>query len=241
MAKSRIVDTIFWEDNYTANLDPTEKLLFLYFLTNGSTNICGIYQITLKKVAVETGFEKDMVEKILCRFERDDKIFYREGWLGIKNFIKHQNQNSPQVKKGIERELELVPKSLKSIVFGEGIDTLSHLTKPNLTKPNEAHSADKPRKKVEFTKLGAEVLKLFEEVDPKNKLYYANTTQRKACEFLLEEYGIENVKKAIKILPQINRKKLFIGQVTTPVELINKWVKIAGALAQEKTPKVLIV
>ena len=68
MAKNRLIDTIFWEDNYTANLDPIEKLLFLYFLTNSSTSICGIYQVTLKKIAVETGIDREMVEKILKRF-----------------------------------------------------------------------------------------------------------------------------------------------------------------------------
>ena len=127
MAKNRMVNTIFWEDNYTANLDPIEKLLFLYFLTNSSTSICGIYQITLKKIAVETGIDKEMVEKILGRFANDKKIFYEEGWVGIKNFTKHQNQNSPKIKKGIEIELENVPKSIKKMVLGKGIDTLSHL------------------------------------------------------------------------------------------------------------------
>lgn len=133
MAKNRLVDTIFWEDNYTANLDPIEKLLFLYFLTNSSTSICGAYQITIKKIAVETGIDKDMAEKIISRFQKDQKMFYQDGWLGIKNFIKHQNQRSPQIKKGIEAELEEVPESLKTLILQqtEGIDTLSHLIQSN--------------------------------------------------------------------------------------------------------------
>src|SRR4051794_28147400 len=126
MAKNRMIDTVFWEDNYTANLDPIEKLLFLYFLTNSSTTICGTYQITLKKVAAETGIDREMVEKIVNRFARDEKMFYVDGWLGIRNFIKHQNQNSPKIKRGIEIELEGVPDHVKDIVFGKGIDTLSH-------------------------------------------------------------------------------------------------------------------
>ena len=128
MAKNRLVDTIFWEDNYTANLDPIEKLMFLYFLTNSSTSICGAYQITIKKIAVETGIDKDMVEKVLARFEKDGKVFYREGWIGIKNFIKHQNQRSPKIKKGIELYLEEVPENIKTLILNktEGIDTLSH-------------------------------------------------------------------------------------------------------------------
>jgi hypothetical protein len=123
-----MVDTIFWEDNYTANLDPTEKLLFLYFLTNSSTSICGIYQITLKKIAAETGVDKEMIEKILTRFKKDKKMFYENGWLGLRNFIKHQNQNSPKVKTGIENALKDIPETIKALVFDKrkGIDTLSH-------------------------------------------------------------------------------------------------------------------
>jgi len=138
MAKSRVVNTRFWDDCYIADLDPTEKLLFLYFLTNNSTNISGIYEIPLKKVAIETGIDKEMVEKIVSRFTKDGKIFYVNGWVCLRNFVKNQNQQSPQVKKGIERELELIPSHILEIFIGlgYGIDTLSHLTKPNLTKPN---------------------------------------------------------------------------------------------------------
>lgn len=139
-----MVDTIFWEDYYTANLDPIEKLLFLYFLTNSSTSICGVYQITIKKIAVETGIDKDMVEKIMGRFERDNKIFYEEGWVAIKNFIKHQNQKSPKIKKGIKSELENSPKKLKDLILQEikGIDTLSHTnTNTNINRNTKTHCA----------------------------------------------------------------------------------------------------
>ena len=76
MAKQRMINTKIWSDNYFEELDPTEKLLFLYFLTNIYTNICGIYEIPLKIIAVETGIDKEMVKKILQRFESDKKIFY---------------------------------------------------------------------------------------------------------------------------------------------------------------------
>src|SRR5687768_3622653 len=110
MAKHRMVNTRFWDDTYISNLDPTEKLLFLYFLTNTSTSICGIYEISLKKAAVETGIDRDMVAKVLDRFARDKRIVYVDGWVGIVNFVKHQNQGSPKVQKGIEVGLANVPK-----------------------------------------------------------------------------------------------------------------------------------
>lgn len=138
MSRQRMINTRFWDDDYTSNLDPIEKLMFLYFLSNTSTNICGIYEIPLKKVAMDTGIDKEMVNKIVDRFTRDGKIFYHNGWVCLKNFIKNQNQRSPQVLTGIQREMEEVPQEIMDIFIGYGypMDTLLHLTKPNLTKPN---------------------------------------------------------------------------------------------------------
>lgn len=108
MAKSRYVNTRIWDDDYFSNLDPIEKLLFLYLLTNSSTEICGVYEIPLKNIAVDTGIDKEMVEKVLIRFASNDKIYYIKGYIAIKNFIKHQTIN-PSIKRGIESGLNKVP------------------------------------------------------------------------------------------------------------------------------------
>ena len=153
MAKNRMINTRFWDDQYVSDLDPIEKLLFLYLLTNPATNICGVYEIPLKTIAMDTGIEKEMVQKVLTRFERDGKVIYRNGWVAIVNFIKHQNQKSPQVQKGIEEELKKAPSEILSLLQTEGMHTLSHLTKLNLTKPNST----KP-KKLRFGELGKVML-----------------------------------------------------------------------------------
>lgn len=231
-----MINTRFWDDTYTSNLDPIEKLLFLYFLTNTSTSICGVYEIPLKKIANETGIDKEMVEKILSRFERDNKVVFRDGWIGVINFIKNQNQQSPKVKKGIEIELAKCPNFMKDIVLGKGMDTLSHSnTNSNLTKLNTSAKAE--GKAIKFNPLGAEILKAFEEVDPKNKTYYANKTQRSSCDFLIDEYGLDKVLQAIKILPKINTQKLYIKQITTPYELKENWVKVGNAVKQKVEQK----
>lgn len=145
MAKERIVNTKFWTDNYITTLDPVEKLLFLYFITNPLTNISGVYELPIKQIAFDSGIESDMVRKIVDRFERDGKVFLRDGWIGIRNFIKNQHTKSADVQEGIKRELSLAPKSILIATFGRGcieggvmVGGMSHilnLTKPNLTKP----------------------------------------------------------------------------------------------------------
>jgi hypothetical protein len=221
MSKQRMVDTRFWDDAYTSNLDPIEKLMFLYFLTNTSTNISGIYEIPLKKIANETGIDKDMVEKIISRFEKDHKIYYREGWVGIVNFIKHQNQKSPQVMKGIERELEDVPGEIKGLVL-EGMHTLSHLTKPNLTKLNLQGEQSSPEIPL--------LIKEFESINPAINRMYGNKTQRKACEDLLKLYDFDRLIKIIKeTLPKTNAMQYF-PTITTPLQLLEKYTSLESAI-----------
>lgn len=141
MAKERMVNTKFWDDTYIANLDPIEKLLYLYFLTNPLTNICGIYEIQLRRIAFDTGIDRDMVLKILDRFAKDKKIYYLEGWLAIKNFAKHQKDN-PKVKKGIEIAMQQVPSEIIDRIYKENGDRLSHSNSNSNSNLNtNAHSA----------------------------------------------------------------------------------------------------
>lgn len=127
-----MVNTAFWDDSYIINLDPVEKLLFLYLLTNTLTNISGIYEITNRRIGFDTGIDKDMVEKILERFIKDGKIKREGNWIVVINFIEHQSLN-PKVIIGIEREIKHLPENIKKII---DYHRLSHLTKLNLTKPN---------------------------------------------------------------------------------------------------------
>lgn len=111
MSKKRYVDTKFWDDNYIIEKDPSEKLLFLYLLTNTLTNIVGIYEISIKRIAFDTGLDKDMVINMLKKFETDDKIKYENGWLAFKNFIKHQLDN-PKINAAMKELLKEVPDDL---------------------------------------------------------------------------------------------------------------------------------
>lgn len=124
MAKQRYINTKFWDDSYISNLDPSEKLIFLYCLTNPCTNISGAYEIPLKRIAFDTGFDCDMLLKIFSRFERDDKIIYKDNWIVILNFIKHQNTQSNTVITGINENLKNSPEWVKhtlSIRYPYGI------------------------------------------------------------------------------------------------------------------------
>lgn len=112
MAQKRAVNSSFWKDGYIIDLDPSEKLLFIYLLTNPQANIAGVYEISIREIAFDTGYDKDMVVKILNRFERDEKIIYKKGWLAMRNWLKHQKLN-PNMEIGAQKILDGLPQWLK--------------------------------------------------------------------------------------------------------------------------------
>lgn len=109
MSKNRYINTRFWSDNFISELNPLDRYLFLYFLTNEHTNICGIYEIPLRTISFETGIEIDMLKKMIKRLV--SKIHYIDGWVYIKNFARHQAVNE-KVIIGIENAKKLVPSTI---------------------------------------------------------------------------------------------------------------------------------
>ena len=112
MAKNRMINTEYWEDDYIHALDPSEKLLFIYCLTSPKSHICGCYREPIHFISYNTGLTVETIKLIFDRFQRDNKILYQEGWICIKNFIRHQKINVNQ-RTGIENELKLLPIELK--------------------------------------------------------------------------------------------------------------------------------
>lgn len=143
-----MINTRFWNDGFISGLEPLEKLLFIYFLTNKHTNIGGIYELPSKVIAMETGIDPSMLEKMLPRLET--RIIYHDNWVILTRFPKHQNLKSADVIKGILREFDLVPKHVREVAikggWGDGLGmVLDHLgiapdTKPNLTILNTTRS-----------------------------------------------------------------------------------------------------
>ena len=174
MAKQRYIKTSFWSDVYIEELNPIDKLLYMYLLTNDHTNLIGIYEITLRRIAYETGIDSEMVRKILSKFQDDDKIYYFEWRVLIKNFIKNQNAN-PSMKLWMEREFGLVPQEI--IDFIQGVPslytacailnlTILNLTKPNGEKKSSSKKKESPAKAV-ITEVGS--FEKFWKLYPKKK------------------------------------------------------------------------
>jgi hypothetical protein len=113
MSKLRSVSTAFWSDPFIEDLTPSEKLLFLYLITNDKTNMLGIYEVSIKKISYDTGLNKEVIEKSLKEFERLSKVKYIKNHIVLVNFMKHQNYNTNMKKSAIDIYNDL-PKELKN-------------------------------------------------------------------------------------------------------------------------------
>ena len=126
MSKTIMLNSRFWEDNYISELDPIEKLLFIYCLTNPRISISGIYEVPLRNIELDTGIAIKVIEKVFEKFQFNVKIAYREGWVCIIKYPKYQNYRSPLIQKAVRNELAIVPKFLLDyfILIGYPIHTL---------------------------------------------------------------------------------------------------------------------
>jgi hypothetical protein len=245
MAKKRYINTRFWDDIYISNLDPSEKLLFLYFLTNQRTDICGIYEIPLKSIAVDTGLHNEMIIKILERFTRDKKIFYIDGWVYVKNFAKHQSVNE-SVEKGIERSLADIPSeimakireintvcdSLRQSVTACDILRPKPILKPKLKlKPNGADkSATKAKTKIQEI---VDYFFLLKEWDKNKNVVYSRYVKPAADLLELCEQNVEGAKKRLEIVNNWANIKELDWSIET---VLKRWFDLEK-LPQEKIKK----
>ena len=111
MAKKRFVDTKFWDDDKVQSFDSETKLVFIYLLTNALSEICGIYEISIKRIVFDTGLYQEAVQRALDTLYQTGRAMYSDGYIYLRNFAKHQVVND-SVKKGIERGLEAIPKAV---------------------------------------------------------------------------------------------------------------------------------
>lgn len=110
MTKYRQVQVSFWQDHFVLDLTPEEKYFYLYLMTNPKANQIGIYELPLKMMELETGYNRETVEKLLTRFEEYGKIQYSNVTKEVilLNWVKHNWNTSIKVITRVSQELEKV-------------------------------------------------------------------------------------------------------------------------------------
>lgn len=110
MAKIRILQTEFWQDDFTLSLTPEEKFFYSYLLTNTKSNQVGCYSCPIKVMELETGYNRETVIKLIKKFIDYEKIMYNSenSEIYIINWGKYNWNKSPNIFKCIMKEFEQI-------------------------------------------------------------------------------------------------------------------------------------
>jgi len=157
MGKLRPVNSHFWVDGYIADLTPNQKLVFLYLLTCPACNLAGVYEISYRQIAFDTGLKTGDVSAIVDKMQTDKKLLYVNGFVILVNHSKNQKLNvSMQVSRdNIINDLPAVVRlqydAIKSMVEQDA-DTMPHDTdtmNDGGDQPPPPPPADEPKKTLE--------------------------------------------------------------------------------------------
>lgn len=196
--KRRLINTKFWSDNFIVEIEPLQRYLFLYLLTNEHTEICGVYELPIRVIERETGLDNNTILDFFKTYK--DKIRYIDGWVFIKNFTKNQCANK-SMEIGAERSLQEVPLEIMAKYKEKNThsDTL-------LDPPTPSDTVGTP----------SEILKLKLKLKPKPKLkpkYISCASKMHDTDFDLFWSAYPNKKskqKAMDIFKKIDKDKLEI-------------------------------
>ena len=107
MAIYRPIHITFWQDKFTLKLTPEQKYFYLYLMTNSKTKQCGVYELPMSVIILETGYNLDTITKLLNSFIEYKKIEYNFDTeeIFIKNWIKYNSVNNINIMKCVIGEL----------------------------------------------------------------------------------------------------------------------------------------
>lgn len=155
--------------------------------------------------------------KQICIYERDGvKVIKHPNWLKYQRIRADLYEPSKLPAPLRTRNVDVTEPSLK-------------IRKDKISKDNITSDEGSSRNEAIV-----KIINSFVSVDPKNKTYYANITQRNAAGYLVDTYGLDSVLKRIEVLPKTN-KVPFFPKIYTPVQLKEKWVDLEDTVARKRS------
>lgn len=145
MAIFRNVHVTFWTDSKIVDdFSPEDKYFYIYLLSNPHTNLCGCYEISMKQMSDELGYNKETIEKLIDRFHKTHKVldYSKETKeMLLYNWSKYNWTKSPKFQTALLKEIPKVKcpifaDYLNSVLNGDtvsipyeyGIDTTDTVT-----------------------------------------------------------------------------------------------------------------
>ena len=119
MQRISTLDSRIWQDNNFDKLHCNSKYLLIYLLTNHLVNISGVYEIPLTVICYYTKLDIINVARALKELEKYKLIFYKEGFVYIKDYYEKFQQKgkkiSPKILKGIDNQFKKIPQNILNL------------------------------------------------------------------------------------------------------------------------------
>lgn len=136
MAVYRTIYTTFWTDaKVDDDFSPEDKYFYLYLMTNPHTNICGCYEISMKSMSRELGYDSDTVRKLISRMETEyDVIRYNQSTkeILILNWYKYNWTNSKDLMKSVKNAASQIKcDSFRDYIFALTGDPVGTVATPS--------------------------------------------------------------------------------------------------------------
>lgn len=112
MANYRNISMNFWQDSKVVDdFTPEDRYIYLYCMTNPHTNLCGCYEVSIKQIAGETGYNNDSVERLLKRLDREHNVIRYDAQtkeLLILNWFRYNWTGSDKINKPLLADIRKV-------------------------------------------------------------------------------------------------------------------------------------
>jgi len=242
MANYRQIHTQIWRDNWFLDLQPDEKLLFIYLFSNDNSTLAGIYELHERIIALETGLDLQRIREIVTKFEQADKIHMADGVVWIVNMQKYHSNAGEKIQKNIDAVLADIPdcdikhrycitnglieKDTLSIPYAYPMDTLSY-SKSN----SNSNSIEKEKEKEEpgeksFTAAGSQ----FGEISAiyQSEIGVLTAIVKDELQQAVKEYPPEWIGEALRESARQNKRSWKYAQA-----ILKRW-KVEGFKSQNK-------
>jgi hypothetical protein len=225
MATKRMFDKAIIDMDKFMDLPLSAKAI--YFLLGMEADDEGF--VSFKKVMRIHGGNDDDVKILVAK---GLLIYFESGVVVITDWNKNNWLDSRRIKPTeYQKEKKLLDKIDGSYcLLSNGLASIEE-------KSIEEKSIEEKSGFAKQNSLIPEIIKLFEEINPACNRMYGNTTQRKACQDLIDNYGFERLQSVIsKTLPKTNALEFF-PNITTPLQLWDKWASLESSIFKYKNKK----
>ena len=109
METRRYINVRTWSENWFETLSASEKLVLIYLNTNSSTNMLGVYSMTVRRIAYECHISEPAARRNIKKLEDIKKLIYSDGYIILIDWMAQQAMN-PSMRISAQKEYDKLPK-----------------------------------------------------------------------------------------------------------------------------------